>query len=103
MTVARRDVLAALESKGFTRVDGRDHHTFRLEVGGLTQAVSTKVSMGTAYKTIGAPLVAKMSRQMRLSKASFLMFVDCHLSADDYLRLLRDQGVLRHDGGGGDG
>lgn len=86
-----RDVLAGLESKGFVRRHN-DHKFLHLWVDGKKTAIFTKVSHGE--KEIGDRLLGIMARQVSLTKKYFLDLVDCPLTADRYLALLREQGKI---------
>jgi predicted RNA binding protein YcfA (HicA-like mRNA interferase family) len=86
-----KDVAAGLAVKGFVRREG-DHHFYSLLVGGKKTGIITKVSHGE--KEIHDGLLAQMAKQTRLVKKDFLDLVDCPLSAEDYLRKLRDGGHL---------
>ncbi|QYK49197.1 MAG: hypothetical protein KF838_04925 [Phycisphaeraceae bacterium] len=85
-------VRAALTSKGFQRSNSKDemYHFF---VDGKKTAVWTKISHGE--KEIHDGLLATMSRrQLRLSRGQFDQLVECPLSRDAYLEILRKQGVV---------
>lgn len=70
----------------------RDHRVYRLYVDGRKTPVNTKVSTGTSYRTLGAPLVSAMARQVRLSSAEFSAYVQCSLDHDAYVELMRSRG-----------
>ena len=87
-----RKVAASLRRKGFF-LRQKDHTFFELIVDGKYAGIFTKISQGE--REIGTPLGKKMQHQMKLpSSADFRDFVDCPMSADDYLDLLRRQGNL---------
>lgn len=87
-----RKVGRSLESKGFRKVEN-DHSFFHLYVGGKDTGVFTKISHGE--KEIHTPLAKRMQHQLKLqSMANFRDLVECPLSADDYVRLLRKAGVI---------
>lgn len=89
-------MVAALESKGFKLSQGnRDHDFLFFGHQGITQAIFTKVSRGSAYKTLGDPLLSKMSRQVKLTKGEFLDLVDCPMSEHEYLARLVAQGLVQ--------
>ncbi len=46
------------------------------------------MSHGTAYKTIGDPLLGEMARQLGLVKKQFLELVDCTLDQQGYEKLV---------------
>ena len=86
-----KDVSAGLVGKGFVVREG-DHHFYSLVVGGMKTGIFTKVSHGE--REIGDNLLAQMAKQTKLVKKDFLDLVDCPLSADEYLKKLREGGHL---------
>ena len=91
----RTDILASLTSKGFELKQGkRDHDVLFFKQDGLIQAVFTRVSRGSQYKTIDDSLLGRMSRQLKISRRQFDDLVDCPMTAEDYQEVLRDNGVI---------
>lgn len=86
-----RDIKAALLKKGFIE-SGGDHHYFVLYCDGKKTAIRTKISR--SEDDIGDPLVLLMSKQMKLSKKQFETYVECSLSLEQYLTLLRQSNAL---------
>jgi predicted RNA binding protein YcfA (HicA-like mRNA interferase family) len=86
-----RDVIAALTQKGFQAKEN-DHTFLHLFIDGRKTAVYTKVSHGE--KEIGDRLLGLMARQIRLSRREFLDLIECPLSQDAYIVLLRNKGVV---------
>ena len=86
-----KDVAANLSRKGFQPREG-DHTFYRLYVDGKMTGIATKISHGE--KEIHDNLLGAMARQARLAKGEFLDLVDCPLSAQDYLSLLRERGHI---------
>ena len=96
MARERAEIVASLVTKGFDlQKKGRDHDFYFFRHPDLTQAVFTKVSRGTEYQTIGDQLLAKMSRQLKLTRAQFDQLVDCPMRKPKYVGVLASQGVLR--------
>lgn len=86
-----KDVAAGLSKKGFAARNS--HHTFfHLYVDGKKRAVYTKISHGT--REIDDKLLGMMARQVGLSKRDFHDLIDCPLSSDDYVKLLRAAGRI---------
>jgi hypothetical protein len=79
------DMREVLLNKGF-RKDNSHHEMFWLYAADKKTSVRTRLSHG--LKEYGAPLLAKMSRQLRLSRADFERFMDCPLTGHAYLELL---------------
>ncbi len=92
---AARDVAGALIRKGFEARES--HHTFfHLKHNGKDVGVSTKISHGE--REIGVGLVKRMRAQMRLAtNADFGRFVECNLTHEDYVALLKAQGIIPPD------
>lgn len=90
MPLDRSDIEASLKKKGFVEVDG-SHRFYTLMVDGRKSGITTMTSKGTKYKTLGDPLVAAMARELKLNKKQFIQFVDCKISGEEYLVLVRDE------------
>lgn len=100
----RQAILASLPAKGFTLEDGkRDHHILRFHHRGLTTAVYTKVSRGKEYKDYGDGLLAKMSRQLKITRAQLNDLIDCPMDETGYANVLRAAGVIVEQPGDGKG
>jgi hypothetical protein len=91
MTRDAKEVSAGLAKKGFVPREN-DHTFYHLFVAGKKTIVNTKISHGE--KDIGDRLLGMMARQLRLSKRDFLNLIDCPLSFDEYVKLLRNEGVV---------
>jgi predicted RNA binding protein YcfA (HicA-like mRNA interferase family) len=86
-----KEVSAGLQKKGFAAREG-DHTFYHLIVNGKKTVINTKISHGE--KEIGDKLLGMMARQLRLSRRDFLNLVDCPLSLDEYLLVLRQAGHI---------
>ena len=84
-----RDVSAGLLGKGFRLREG-DHKFFHRHVEGKKTVVFTKISQGE--REIADGLLGQMAKQVRLSKRDFLGLVDCPLSEEQYVAMLRELG-----------
>lgn len=82
----------ALTKKGF-RMEQGHHRMFWLHVAGRKTSVRTRISHGA--KEYGEPLLARMADQLGLDRAELDRLFACPLSADEYLRLLREREVLK--------
>ena len=84
-----RKIDTALTSKGFEKTTDADHVRYYLydRQAGTTLA-QTKMSHGVFGQTIGAPLIAQMARQLRLTKNQFLDLIDCPLDEEGYRAIL---------------
>ncbi len=90
-------VEAGLLQKGFVQPGG-DHAYFHFFVDGKKTSVYTKVSHGE--REIHDGLLAAMARQVRLPRKQFNDLIDCPLSSEQYVQLLRRQGVIEPTPGG---
>lgn len=86
-----KDVAANLKRKGFTPDDG-DHTFYRLFVGGKNTGIRTKISHGE--KEIHDGLLGQMAKQTKLVKKEFLELVDCPMTLERYVELLRERDHL---------
>jgi len=84
-----KDVSANLIRKGFKQQDG-DHVFFRLYVGGKKTRIGTKISHGE--KEIHDGLLGQMARDTKLVKQEFLDLVDCPMTVEAYVTLMRQRG-----------
>lgn len=87
----RKDVDAALRSKGFRAEEGDHTFYFYYTQAGKRTPVRTKISRGSKYKRLDDNLLAAMARQCRLTKVQFADLVHCPLSREDYERVLAGQ------------
>jgi hypothetical protein len=88
MTRDRSKIESALLRKGFIQDDTHHHYYIYRNISGQKTAKRTRMSHGTAYKTIGDPLLGEMARQLGLVKKQFLELVDCTLDQQGYEKLV---------------
>ena len=81
----------ALLSKGFMRVPG-DHRRFYYLVEGRKSRVRTRFSHSD--RRIEGIRVRQMAKEIGLDRAEFEAFVNCPLSGEIYLSLVRGRGLL---------
>ena len=86
-----RTVAKSLKGKGF-RDRHNDHTFFHLWVDDKKTPIFTKISHGE--KEIGNPLLSTMARQLRLSSRQFDSLLDCPLSQEEYVEILRENGHI---------
>lgn len=89
--VPSRDLERALRKKGFEKENSKDR-IFHLYVDGHPAPVRTLLSH-TSNMDYGDNLLSLVAREMKLSKKQLLAFVECTLSEEAYLDVLREQGV----------
>lgn len=86
-----KDIHSALTKKGF-EVDKKsgntDHTYYRLfNANGEKTSITTRISHGE--KEIRDPLIKKMSSQMMLKKKEFIKYVECTISREAYLKMVK--------------
>jgi len=89
----REEIRTALLKKGF-KEKGNDHNYYFLYINGKKQAIFTFLSRGSKYKSYGDHLLAKMSRQLKLTKRELLDLIDCDLKGDEYTEKLKERGCI---------
>lgn len=83
---------SALRSKGF-RYDNTHHRYLILYVEGRATAIRTYISH--SGKDYGDDLLSKVRKQLHLpDRKRLFALVDCPMSEDDYIALLKNQGDL---------
>jgi hypothetical protein len=90
MPEKRINIESALKSKGFKQIKKRDHDKFYLVIDEKISHISTKISTGSNYKTIGDNLLIQMYKQLRMNnKDELKKFIGCKYSLDDYKKSLK--------------
>lgn len=87
-------VESALRAKGFRDSSGDHNYFVFFTEAGRKTAVRTKTSFTPKAKALGDPLLGAMAKQCHLSKAQFLLLVDCPLSQAAYEELLTRNGSI---------
>lgn len=91
-TLERRRLKRALLEKGFREESGHRGHTYyRLYDGEKKTLVLTQISEGSANRNLADDNVRKTYKQMHLTKAQLLRFVECTLSGSDYVEIAREK------------
>jgi hypothetical protein len=80
-----RQVVSGLTAKGFFE-DREGHHVFLIyeTLSGHKTEIRTRISHQSGGGDISDNLLAKMARQVRLSRRDFEQLVDCPLSREEY-------------------
>lgn len=86
-----KKVSAALERKGFERRDAKDAY-FHLWADGKKTPIYTKISHGE--REIHDGLLGRMALQLKLRRAQFDDLIECPLSREDYVGILREEGHI---------
>lgn len=84
----KKNVLSALERKGFKKENS--HHIIMCycDVRGAKTPIRTKASH--SGKDLSDWHLSQMAKQCKLSNKEFLRFVDCEMSQEEYDRLVRN-------------
>lgn len=91
MPRARKDVMAALERKGFAPTEG--DHTYYCYYTAANKKTIVKTKVSHSGKDIDDNLLNRMAHQCKLSNAQFRDLVDCPLSREQYESILGKQGI----------
>ncbi len=92
----RSDIATSLLRKGFVlsgRKRDHDFYIFEHQVG-QTIPVYTKLSRGSGYKSYGSSLLGLMAKQLNLTTAELLDLIDCPLTRERYLAILKERKVI---------
>ena len=90
-----REIERGLLRKGFLAEDSRHRHFTYCRLDGRTaKQVKTVMSHGSD-RDIDDRLLAKMARQLHLTRRQFDELIDCRLSQADYEAMLRRDGFVR--------
>jgi hypothetical protein len=94
MPIERDELESALSRKGFEKKN--THHTlYFLIAGGKKTSVFTKLSHGSTYREYSDSLVGVVARQMGLTKSELSKFVECTITREGYVDLLRERGRIK--------
>jgi len=88
---AARKIRSALAKKGFR--EERSHHLyFRLYVNGEKTGICTYISHGA--QECDDYILGTMAKHLMLTKAQLCAFIDCTLSMEAYIEILRGLGEI---------
>ncbi len=92
----RRAILRSLQSKGFELDQKfRDLDVLRFRHRGLVGGVFTNISRGTSYRDYSDGLLARMCKQLYLTRAQLNDLIDCPLDEAGYIVALTNRGKIR--------
>lgn len=94
MPIEREKIRFALLSKGF-REKSTSHAYYYLYVDGRKTSVFTYLSHGSGYKDYSDSLVREVCHQLGLVKKEFLQLVECPLTYEQYVVILRQRGRIK--------
>jgi len=89
--IKTKDIESALLSKGFRR-DNSHHEFLWLYVG--EQRTSVKTYLSHSIREYGDDLLAKVKKQLGVSKRQLLALVNCPLTYDEYVSHLKEVGRI---------
>jgi predicted RNA binding protein YcfA (HicA-like mRNA interferase family) len=94
MVIDKKETVRNLKRKGFVESSSKsDDHIYLEYIHNGKLILYTKVSHGSS-KDIGIPLLKQMAQQCKLSKNDFTNLAKCPLSADAYLQIIDNLGLL---------
>jgi len=88
-----RIIRSSLTKKGFVQIADSDHQAFQLHVNGKKVSVNTFYSHGA--KECDDYILGRMAKQLRLSRAQLDDLIDCPLSAEAYIEMLKEKGEIK--------
>ncbi len=89
-----REVEQALKKKGFKKEPG-DHNYFILYVNGVRTSVQTHTSHNG--QDINSYLFNQMKKQVHLDTNDFINLIECPLSKEKYIEILKDKNIISRD------
>ena len=89
-----KDIRKSLLLKGFQETNTH-HEMFWLYVGSRKTSVRTRISHSESEYS--DRLLSQMAKQVGLSKAEFDDLIECPLSYDEYVQLLKSRGTIKLD------
>jgi len=93
--VDRNEAEKSLKKKGFREETKGDHIYYYHEHEGRETSIKTKVSHSKKYRDIGPDNLLSMKNQLKLNNLDeTVRFLECPLTATDYLDILRKKGFL---------
>ena len=89
-----REIKEGLIKKGFIAYQ-RDHTYLFFSVEGRKSGVHTKISHGT--KEYGDNILSLVARQLHITTKQFDDLLDCPMSYEDYLTVLKEKKIITTD------
>ena len=86
-----RELCNNLQKKGFIPTE-KDHIFYTLYIDGKRTSIRTIVSHGC--KEYSIPLLNQMAKQLSLTNSQFDSLIECPLTYDDFIEILRKKGSL---------
>jgi len=92
MVMNPRKIRQNLLKKGFAEVQKTKHIYYRFEPAGIMTDIQTFMSRNN--QEIGNELISEMKDQLYLDKKEFIDLIDCKLSEEDYIKILKSKNLL---------
>ena len=95
MALKKSAIISGLKRKGFRERKGKQHHIFLyLYVNGKMTNIRTKISHSNTKKGIQKAIIKKMAFQVGLSIKQFKELIECPLSYENYIKILKENGKI---------
>jgi len=88
-----RIIRNALIKKGFVQPEDTDHQVFHLFVNGEKVHIRTRYSHGA--RECDDFILGQMAKHLKLSRAQLDNLVDCTMSGEEYIEILRERGEIK--------
>jgi len=92
MVMNPRKIRQNLLKKGFAEIQKTKHIYYVFEIDGIRTDVQTFMSRNN--QEIGNELISEMKNQLYLDKQEFIDLIDCRLSEEGYIKILRSKNLL---------
>ena len=92
MVINPRKIRQNLLKKGFAEVQKTKHVYYKFEPGGIRTDIQTFMSRNN--QEISNELISEMKDQLYLAKKEFIDLIDCKLSEEDYIKILKAKDLL---------
>ena len=88
------DIERSLRGKGFEKDEGAKHTIYVLIHEGKKTPIFTFASRGAGAKEVGDSLIGPMARQLKIKKQEFHQLIECTLTGEGYVSLLKQRSIL---------
>ena len=91
-----RDIVSALERKGFHKVKEKEHHKYYfLYVNEIKTNIYTYISHGKKSKDYGKKLMNKIKNQLKFDDSNIAEdFFDCPFTKEMYVEMLKKKDLI---------
>jgi hypothetical protein len=94
--ISPKNLVKALERKGFQKVGGTKHDHYCFFYNGLRTDIRVVISRGSKH-TYSGYLLTLLSQEMYLAKKQLECFIDCSLSEEMYIEHLIEKNKLSEE------